>query len=86
LPERILATIELYPCDLLFVHRDAEGEKHEIRITRLVSRVRARLDRTPKGLFWLLLLDPGQFVMERKMLYEIKRRAEAMARAPKLAA
>jgi hypothetical protein len=49
--------------------------------TRLVSRVRARLPRGPRGLLWLLLLDPGQFLMERKMLLEIKRRAEALAAA-----
>jgi hypothetical protein len=49
--------------------------------TRLVSRVRARLPRGPRGWFWFALLDPGQFVMERKMLLEIKRRAEALAAA-----
>jgi uncharacterized protein YndB with AHSA1/START domain len=49
--------------------------------TRLVSRVRARLPRGPRGLLWWALLDPGQFVMERKMLLGIKRRAEALAAA-----
>jgi hypothetical protein len=49
--------------------------------TRLVSRVRARLPRGLRGLFWFALLDPGQFAMERKMLLEIKRRAEALAAA-----
>ncbi|MCI0524400.1 MAG: hypothetical protein L0Y75_03970 [Acidobacteria bacterium] len=44
------------------------------RSTRLVSRVRAYIKNAPKGWFWLALLDPGQFVMERKMLIEIKRR------------
>lgn len=44
--------------------------------TRLVSRVRAHIKNTPRGWFWMALLDPGQFVMERKMLVEIKRRAE----------
>jgi hypothetical protein len=47
--------------------------------TRLVSRVRARFPRGPRGWFWFALLDPGQFVMERKMLLEVKRRAEALA-------
>jgi hypothetical protein len=47
--------------------------------TRLVSRVRARLPRGPRGWLWFALLDPGQFLMERKMLLEIKRRAEALA-------
>ncbi|HSE63254.1 MAG TPA: SRPBCC family protein [Thermoanaerobaculia bacterium] len=47
--------------------------------TRLISRCRARLPRGSKGLFWLAILDPGQFLMERKMLLEIKRRAESRA-------
>ena len=48
--------------------------------TRLVSRVRARIDRwTPFSVALLLMLDPGQFLMERKMLLGIKRRAEALA-------
>jgi hypothetical protein len=47
--------------------------------TRLVSRCRARLPQGSKGLLWLALLDPGQFVMERKMLLEIKKRAESSA-------
>jgi hypothetical protein len=47
--------------------------------TRLVSRCRARLPRSPKGLLWSLILDPGQFLMERKMLIEIKKRAESIA-------
>jgi len=46
------------------------------RSTRLVSRVRAYIKNAPKGWLWLALLDPGQFVMERKMLIEIKRRLE----------
>ena len=45
--------------------------------TRLVSRCRAWLPRTPKGMLWLMMLDPGQFVMERKMLLEIRRLVES---------
>ncbi len=54
------------------------------RRTRLVTRVRGRfslvgmLKATPPPSWpWMLLLDPGVFVMERKMLLEIKRLAEA---------
>ena len=48
--------------------------------TRLVSRVRARINlRRPTGLVLLALLDPGQFIMERKMLLLIKQRAERLA-------
>jgi hypothetical protein len=31
LPDRIAAAIEFYPCDILFVHRDAEREPHARR-------------------------------------------------------
>lgn len=59
--------LALYPID----------ESH----TRLVSRVRAHTRRqTPAALIWKLVLDPGQFAMERKMLLEIKARAEELAR------
>jgi hypothetical protein len=54
--------------------------------TRLVSRVRARLPRGPRGWLWRVLLDPGQFVMERKMLLEIRRRGQALAAAEAAAA
>jgi hypothetical protein len=54
------------------------------RSTRLVTRVRARwsyrqIMRTTPPYSWpmWLLLDPGAFIMERKMLHEIKRLAEA---------
>jgi hypothetical protein len=47
--------------------------------TRLLSRVRARLAATPRGVFWLALLDPGQFVMERRWLLGVKERAERLA-------
>jgi hypothetical protein len=52
--------------------------------TRLLTRVRAkigypRLLRSAAPYTWpfLLLLDPGAFIMERKMLLEIKRHAES---------
>jgi hypothetical protein len=52
--------------------------------TRLLSRCRAKLPPGPKGAAWRLLLDPGQLIMERRMLGQIKRRAERHAR-PKAA-
>jgi hypothetical protein len=42
--------------------------------TRLLSRCRARLPRGPRGFLMSLVLDPGQFLMERKMLLELRRR------------
>jgi hypothetical protein len=49
--------------------------------TRLVSRVRVEIKRwTPAAPFMIAILDPGQFIMERKFLLEIKKRAEALAR------
>jgi hypothetical protein len=45
--------------------------------TRVVSRVRARVDHwTPRMLGMALLLDPGQFIMERKWLLGLKQRVE----------
>lgn len=31
LAERIESTLDLYPCDILFIHRDAEGQSHSTR-------------------------------------------------------
>jgi hypothetical protein len=61
----------------------------DTRSTRLVVRLRARWDmgarlRTTEPLQWplYLLIDPGAFLMTRKMLREIRRHAERAARAP----
>ena len=42
---RIDKSMELYPCDLLFVHRDAEGESVEKR----QDEIRAALERSERG-------------------------------------
>lgn len=42
--------------------------------TRVLSRCRARLPHGPRGVLASLILDPGQFLMERKMLLELRRR------------
>ena len=47
--------------------------------TRLVSRCRARLPKGIRGRAWRVLLDAGQFLMERKMLAGIRHRAEKLA-------
>ncbi len=39
LTEKIIKSVELYPCDLLFVHRDAEREPLETRVTEIQSAV-----------------------------------------------
>ena len=44
--------------------------------TRLVSRVRAWIAPTARGVGLLLVLDPGQFLMDRRMLLGTKQRAE----------
>jgi hypothetical protein len=51
--------------------------------TRLISRNRiATKSRTPAGrLFYLLFMEPGSLVMERKMLLGIKHRAERVQHA-----
>jgi hypothetical protein len=45
---------------------------------RLVSRWRVNWPLTPATIFWILVSDPGAFIMERKMLKGIRSRAEAM--------
>ena len=53
--------------------------------TRLVSRVRIRWNlRDPKTAVIAAVVDPGDFVMMRKMMLGIKRRAEALAREEEL--
>jgi hypothetical protein len=53
------------------------------RRTRLVSRWRVDWPLTPATAFWILISDPGAFVMERRMLLGIRKRAErATIRGP----
>jgi hypothetical protein len=59
----------------LLVEADREGG------TRLISRFRAVVQPSVLGVVWSLITDPGSFVMERRMLKGIKRRAEALAAA-----
>jgi hypothetical protein len=54
-------------------------EEHDRR-TRLISRNRFRLP-TLTARIGMLPMEPGSLVMERKMLYGIKRRAESLAAA-----
>ena len=44
--------------------------------TRLISRWRQRWPRTPAARVWLAVVDPGAFVMERRMLVRIRKLAE----------
>lgn len=37
LSEKITKSLELYPCDLIFIHRDAEGEPSENRKTEIAN-------------------------------------------------
>jgi hypothetical protein len=36
---RIQTAIDLYPCDILFVHRDAEGEPYERRVEEIAAAI-----------------------------------------------
>jgi hypothetical protein len=49
------------------------------RETRLVSRNRGQLPRTISSILFMCLLEPAAFIMTRKMLLGLKRRAEAIA-------
>jgi hypothetical protein len=46
LPDRIKLTLELYDPDLLFIHRDAEGQTLELRHRQIISALE-RVTRTP---------------------------------------
>ena len=37
LADRIRRALDLYPCDLLFVHRDAENQPRQVRVTEVQS-------------------------------------------------
>jgi hypothetical protein len=50
------------------------------RQTRLISRNQARVPRSIGSFLFMLALDPAAFIMTRKMLVGIKRRAEALFR------
>lgn len=50
LADKIASAVELYPCDLLFVHRDAEKESRESRISEIdaaLTQVGVALVKTP---------------------------------------
>lgn len=49
---------------------------------RLVSRWRVHWSPTPATAFWILLSDPGAFIMERRMLKGVRDRAERARTAP----
>jgi hypothetical protein len=73
--------------DLHFVAGDQEGGIWCLALyptaggCRLVSRWRVDWPLTPATALWILLSDPGAFIMERKMLKSIRSRAEAAAQA-----
>lgn len=46
LPERIAKSLELYPCELLFIHRDAEKQPRKDR----VNEIKAALEQNEKPL------------------------------------
>lgn len=41
LAERIRTALDLFPCDLLFIHRDAEGEDREARVLEIQEQLRS---------------------------------------------
>jgi hypothetical protein len=49
--------------------------------TRLISRNRISVPSPATRLLYMLVMEPGSLVMERKMLLGIKQRAERLARA-----
>jgi hypothetical protein len=54
--------------------------------TRLLSRDRVRIAGRIRRLLTIVVIEPAAFLMTRKMLLRIKRRAEGMARDERRAA
>lgn len=69
---------ECFAAGLPFVTWALVAERVDDRTTRLISRWRTDFKLSPKGLFWWQLgpMDVVEFVMERKMLKGIRKRAE----------
>jgi hypothetical protein len=44
---RIISSLKLYPCDLLFVHRDAEKEPREKRLTEIQEAIAQTIKSVP---------------------------------------
>ena len=40
LPDKIRETLDLYPCDILFIHRDAEKESYENRYSQIAKALK----------------------------------------------
>jgi hypothetical protein len=86
LPEMGPRVQEVQP-DRYFVAGDHDGPSWCLALyptadgCRLVSRWRADWQMTLTNAFWILISDPGPFIMERKMLKGIKTRAERAVHA-----
>ena len=86
LPEMGPRILESQP-NRYFVAGDQEGPTWCLALyptpggCRLVSRWRAAWHMTLANAFWILISDPGPFIMERRMLKGIKARAEQAAHA-----
>lgn len=68
LEEKIYWSLELYPCDLLFVHRDAEREPRENRVNEITTAIQRVLISVPPRICvvpvrmqeaWLLFDEPA---------------------------
>jgi hypothetical protein len=80
--------VEILEPDAALVVRSEDGNwvwafglYHEGEVTRLISRNRIALPGAPRltRLFYLLIMEPGSLIMERRMLLGIKERAEGRA-------
>jgi hypothetical protein len=86
LPEMGPPVLEIQP-NRHFVAGDQKGPTWCLALyptpggCRLVSRWRAAWHMTLANAFWILISDPGPFIMERRMLKGIKARAERAVHA-----
>ena len=68
LEDKIYLGLELYPCDLLFVHRDAEGEPRQNRVNEITAATQRVITSVPPRICvvpirmqeaWLLFDEPA---------------------------
>lgn len=77
MPDQILTAIDLYPCDALFVHRDAERQPYTVRQSQIQEGVEAAKASAPVSPFPMAIPVIPVRMLEAWLLID----AEALRRA-----
>lgn len=67
LPEKISTTLDLYPCDVLFIHRDAEKVSYEVRL-RQINQAVERLGSPPVVCVIPVKMQEAWLLFDRKAI------------------